>query len=189
MLYRWLSKLRNSSVKRYNLSFVSTSRERFVIQFDLFCVNFFKNKFENSIISDQTRFLQWMNACNNPRFSKLDKVLIHKRYRICRRHFDSDCLNGGCRRLLNTAVPTLYLNDAGDRVEIDEINESIDGDNDTLLALKQEITFVPVSNNDSDNGADEHFEVILTSKPQPMTVPSLESMFHLNLYEIQLKIV
>lgn len=42
----------------------------------------------------------------------MDALTIHKRYRVCRRHFDADCLNGGCRRLLNTAIPTLYLDAA-----------------------------------------------------------------------------
>lgn len=35
---------------------------------------------------------------------------VYKQYRICRRHFESSCMNGACRRLLNTAVPTLHLN-------------------------------------------------------------------------------
>lgn len=34
-------------------------------------------------------------------------------YRVCRRHFAADCFNGGCRRLVNTAIPTLHLNSSG----------------------------------------------------------------------------
>lgn len=37
-------------------------------------------------------------------------MAVYKQYRICRRHFESSCMNGACRRLLNTAVPTLHLN-------------------------------------------------------------------------------
>lgn len=57
------------------------------------------------------RHNQWRAACNNPRILEKSCQQVYNLYRICRRHFDSDSLNGGCRRLLSTAVPTLHLND------------------------------------------------------------------------------
>lgn len=77
---------------------------------------------------------------------------VHKRYRICRRHFDSDCLNGGCRRLLNTAIPTLYLNSSG------KLN--VDSDESTLITPDGNIVYVPVAIGIDDT--DEHFELVLT---------------------------
>lgn len=74
---------------------------------------------------------------------------MHKRYRICRRHFDSDCLNGGCRRLLNTAVPTLHLNPK-QNAQLEESNNSI--------ATARNIIYIPVADADRD----EHFELVLT---------------------------
>lgn len=50
-------------------------------------------------------------------------MAIYKRYRICRRHFDTDSMNGGCRRLLKTALPTLYLNS---NIKEEYIDESMD---------------------------------------------------------------
>lgn len=68
-------------------------------------------------------------------------MAIYKRYRICRRHFDSEAMNGGCRRLLKTAVPTLHLNrncrdddddDTDDSQEPLLINEALE-ERDLLL--------------------------------------------------------
>lgn len=36
-------------------------------------------------------------------------MIIYKQFRVCRLHFDKDCFNGGCKRLLNSAVPSLLL--------------------------------------------------------------------------------
>lgn len=51
---------------------------------------------------------------------------IYRQLRICRRHFDDDSKNGACRRLLNTAVPTLHMNDDARTDESDKsaLNES-----------------------------------------------------------------
>lgn len=55
------------------------------------------------------RFNEWIKACNNPEIDSKDPEKVYKQHRICRRHFDTDCFNGGCRRILETAVPTLFL--------------------------------------------------------------------------------
>lgn len=101
---------------------------------------------------------------------KLDSVTIQKRYRICRRHFDTECFNGGCRRLLNTAVPSLFLSgeiemeikQTTPRTTINEI------DLEEQEAPLEEITYVPISIDD--DNPDEHFELIVsTSVEQPKT--------------------
>lgn len=56
------------------------------------------------------RMQQWLDACNNPKIRQRDPILVYKQYRMCRLHFDNDCFNGACKRLLETAVPTLRLN-------------------------------------------------------------------------------
>lgn len=76
-------------------------------------------------------------------------MIIHRRYRICRRHFDSDCLNGGCRRLLNTAVPTLYLEPELESVRIDESGN---------LTVKPNVVYLSVAHEDTE--MDEHIELI-----------------------------
>lgn len=103
------------------------------------------------LVSDKSRFLKWLEACNNPRIQKLDAISVHKRYRICRRHFDAECLNGGCRRLLNTAVPTLHLSPDQHRKQDESSN-----------LITSDIVYVPIaSKNDSDDG-DDHYEYVLT---------------------------
>lgn len=77
-------------------------------------------------------------------------MTIHRRYRICRRHFDSDCLNGGCRRLLNTAVPTLHL----DSLE----SESVRIDESGNATVKPNVVYLSVAEGDNEN--DEHIELI-----------------------------
>lgn len=58
------------------------------------------------------RHRQWRDACSgNPRILNESDQRLYRFYRICRRHFAADCLNGVCRRLLATAVPTLHLHD------------------------------------------------------------------------------
>lgn len=77
-------------------------------------------------------------------------MTIHRRYRICRRHFDSDCLNGGCRRLLNTAVPTLHLEPIEtESVRIDEAGN---------LTTEPNVVYLAVAQGDNEN--DEHLELI-----------------------------
>lgn len=112
----------------------------------------------NLAISDGTRFKRWLKACNNPRIQKMDEMTVHKRYRVCRRHFDSDCLNGGCRRLLNTAVPTLYLNSSSTTTQ--EIENSDASEN--LITTPENIIYIPGAADYSE----EHFELVLTeNKP------------------------
>lgn len=36
-------------------------------------------------------------------------MIVYKQYRVCRLHFSKDCFNGGCKRLLNSAIPSLNL--------------------------------------------------------------------------------
>lgn len=103
-------------------------------------------------ISDGTRFKRWLKACNNPRIQKMDEMSVHKRYRVCRRHFDSDCLNGGCRRLLNTAVPTLYLNPSTTNT-----TENSD-ESDNLITTPGNIIYSP----EARDYEEEHFELVLT---------------------------
>lgn len=80
----------------------------------------------------------------------MDPLAVHKRYRICRRHFDSDCLNGGCRRLLNTAVPSLYLRSPSKNIKAER----------TVIDSTADIVYVPVPIGDVDS--EEHFELVLT---------------------------
>lgn len=78
-------------------------------------------------------------------------MTIHRRYRICRRHFDSDCLNGGCRRLLNTAVPTLHL-------ELEPELECVRIDESGNLTVKENVVYLSM---DAHEGVlDEHIELI-----------------------------
>lgn len=85
---------------------------------------------------------------------------IHKRYRICRRHFDSDCLNGGCRRLLNTAVPTLYL----DSTSLENLSNVGNSGDEHPLYKSQSVIYLP-------EGADidDHIELLI-----PETKPIIE---------------
>lgn len=92
-------------------------------------------------------------------------MTIHKRFRICRRHFDLECFNGGCRRLLNTAVPSLYLSDE-EELEIKQstsrtiINEIDLIDQEVPL---EDITYESISI--EDDNPDEHFEFIVSTEP------------------------
>lgn len=58
----------------------------------------------------QYRMQQWLDSCNNPKIRTRDPIIVYKQYRMCRLHFAQDCFNGACKRLLETAVPTLRLN-------------------------------------------------------------------------------
>lgn len=117
MLHYWMSKSWTKGTQRYHLSSVSTSRQRYRhprprpqqrkvspnildhIDF-VFCLS----------ILDVIRFKRWLQACNNENVAKKPPMLVYKQYRICRRHFDGTSMNGGCRRLLKTAIPKLHLN-------------------------------------------------------------------------------
>lgn len=60
---------------------------------------------------DPYRHNQWRQACsNNPKIATKTNHMLYVHYRVCRRHFEKDSMNGDCKRLLNTAVPTLHLN-------------------------------------------------------------------------------
>lgn len=52
---------------------------------------------------------QWIEATNNPKLKKIEPMLVFNRYRICRKHFARWCFNGDCKRLMKSAVPTLFL--------------------------------------------------------------------------------
>lgn len=86
----------------------------------------------------------------------MDPLAVHKRYRICRRHFDSDCLNGGCRRLLNTAVPSLYLRSPSKNIKAER----------NVIDSTADIVYVPVPIGDADS--EEHFELVLTDDDKPI---------------------
>lgn len=122
----------------------------------------------NLIISDLTRFEKWLEACSNPRIEKLDRMLIHKRHRVCRRHFDTECFNGGCRRLLNTAIPSLYLYDVKPLRK--SKSRSIVNDIDLLPQEVpiEEITYVPIAL-DEDN-SNEHFELFVSTVPDTSSI-------------------
>lgn len=56
------------------------------------------------------RHQQWRDACGpNAVLRHKSAAQVFLRYRVCRRHFDADSLNGGCKRIRTTAVPTLHL--------------------------------------------------------------------------------
>ncbi|KAG5683261.1 hypothetical protein PVAND_012552 [Polypedilum vanderplanki] len=56
------------------------------------------------------RHLSWVKMINCERIFKFDPYVVFKRFRVCRNHFSSDCFNGQCKKLLPSAVPSLYLN-------------------------------------------------------------------------------
>lgn len=114
--------------------------------------------------------------CNDPRLDALEPILVQKRHRICRRHFDSECMNGGCRRLLNTAIPTLHMNGLPEKNLNLIVEETTDLENEYILAVKKELTLIPVGIDETKNDQEDHFEIIPTSKPTPMSVPTVESM-------------
>lgn len=86
-------------------------------------------------------------------------MTIHRRYRICRRHFDSDCLNGGCRRLLNTAVPSLHLEPSE--------SESFSIDESGNLAVEQDVVYLPIAHEVIEH--DEQIELIIPEVVKPVT--------------------
>lgn len=72
------------------------------------------------------RFKKWLSACNNENVVSKPAMLVYKQYRICRRHFDTSCMNGGCRRLLKTAIPKLYLNQEANSGDATTDDDAID---------------------------------------------------------------
>lgn len=129
------------------------------------------------LYTDSTRFRQWLNMCNDPRLDALEPILVQKRHRICRRHFDSDCMNGGCRRLLNTAIPTLHMNGSPEKDLNLIVEDTTDLENEYILAVKEELTLIPVGIDEIKNEQENHFEIISASKSLPMSVPTVESMY------------
>lgn len=123
--------------------------------------------------------------CNDPRIDALEPILVQKRYRICRRHFDSDCMNGGCRRLLNTAIPTLHMNRSPEKNLNSIVEETADLESEHIFALKNELTVVSVGIEEINDEEENHFPNIPTSKPTPMSVPTVESMYDVCCIELQ----
>lgn len=173
-----MSELGTKSVKRNNLSFVSTSGKRFVRTIYPRNVPFKeKTSTKKYVHTDSIRFRQWVHMCNDPRLDALEPILVQKRYRICRRHFDSDCMNGGCRRLLNTAIPTLHMNGSPGKNLNLIVEETNDLESKYILAVKDDLTLVSVGIEETKDDQEKHFEIIPTSKPTPMSVPTVESMY------------
>lgn len=114
-------------------------------------------------ISDVSRCKQWIAACNNPGVRTKAPMIVYKRYRICRRHFDSSSMNGGCRRLLKTAIPTLHLNlnrvttqsAYENEVKNDDGMEIAHVDVDNLIQIQEELIQTDDSN--------ECYEFVLTN--------------------------
>lgn len=131
-----------------------------------------------SNISDEIRFKRWIVACNNPRIQKMDPMSVHKRYRICRRHFDSECLNGGCRRLLNSAVPTLFLQSSQSSSESNADSD----ESSNLITTARNIIYIPVSTDDTE----EHFELVLT---EDKTLDSSNDVKGPHFFQMKLSIV
>lgn len=50
-----------------------------------------------------------MKAVSSEKLFKFDPNVIFKRFRVCRIHFEKDCFNGECKKLLHTAVPSIHL--------------------------------------------------------------------------------
>lgn len=97
-------------------------------------------------------------------------MTIHRRYRVCRRHFDSNCLNGGCRRLLNTAVPTLHLEPEMDNVRIDDSGNLTVSPNVVYLSVAKE-----------PNEMDEHIELIVPEEENRLIdMQNVKSQYRIN---------
>uniref|UniRef100_A0A182QST1 THAP-type domain-containing protein n=1 Tax=Anopheles farauti TaxID=69004 RepID=A0A182QST1_9DIPT len=62
-----------------------------------------------TLLRETNRFRRWLTLINNPRLLRMEPMSVFKSARICRRHFAADCFNGDCRKLLPTAIPSLYL--------------------------------------------------------------------------------
>lgn len=54
-------------------------------------------------------FQEWVQRSGNPILKDLSKSEIHRKYAICRNHFDESCLSPGTKRLNFRSLPTLHL--------------------------------------------------------------------------------
>lgn len=86
-------------------------------------------------IRDTERYDSWLANCTNPRVLSKSAETVCRIYRVCRRHFDKDAFNGACKRLVQTAVPTLYLNGEDDANEVQDENEEQDDETHTERSL------------------------------------------------------
>lgn len=71
------------------------------------------------------RYNSWLRAIDIPELLTKDRMIVFRQSRICRRHFDKDCFNGGVKRLIKTAVPSLYLSSSN---QVQEDNRIISND-------------------------------------------------------------
>ena len=55
------------------------------------------------------RHMRWVKVINAEKVFKKDPITVFKQLRVCRIHFDEKSFNGSCKKLLNTAIPTLHL--------------------------------------------------------------------------------
>lgn len=129
------------------------------------------------------RHNEWMTAINSTKLFSKKPMLIYRQYRVCRRHFEPDCFNGGCKRLLNTAIPTLFLNSLQksktheitrlpttlttkpsnisyiERLE-DEFREEINYDNNTVNCEEMEVLEYDEEHESEENGI-EMFKIFV----------------------------
>lgn len=62
------------------------------------------------------------------------------------------------------------------------VEETTDLENEYILTVKEDLTLVGIDETKDDQK--DHFEIIPTSKPTPMSVPTVESMY---IYGIELQ--
>ncbi|CRK87633.1 CLUMA_CG001429, isoform A [Clunio marinus] len=55
------------------------------------------------------RHLRWVRLINSEKVFSKSPVVVFKQLRVCRCHFDAKSFNGSCKKLMNDAIPTLYL--------------------------------------------------------------------------------
>lgn len=55
------------------------------------------------------RHMKWVRVICAEKLLTKDPVHVFKQLRVCRSHFDDKSFNGICKKLLNTAVPSLHL--------------------------------------------------------------------------------
>lgn len=132
---------------------------------------------------EQYRHNEWMTAINSSKLFSKKPMLVYRQYRVCRRHFDQDCFNGGCKRLLHTAIPSLFLNSSEkskireitrlpptlttkpsnisyiERLE-DEFREEINYDNNTINCEEMEVLEYEEDNDSEENGI-EIFKILV----------------------------
>jgi len=86
-------------------------------------------------LKEKFRHNEWIKAANNSKLLKKDPMAIFRQFRICRKHFDVDCFNGGCRRLLHTAVPTLYLTTSENSTKVN--NRTVNKNNKIIKPITE----------------------------------------------------